>query len=86
MATENVTEVSDEELRQLPNSPAQFDSEFVRKRILEMDWRSAERQLEAARQLSAFTKQLVNATRVLVIATVALFLASVVQIVLVLKK
>lgn len=86
MATDKITGLSDEELRQLPNADGQFESEFFRKRTLEMQWRMAERELEAARNLSAFTKQLVNATRILVIATGALFLASVTQIVLLLKK
>ncbi len=81
-----VTGISDEELRLLPNTEAEFDSQFVRKRILEMEWRTSERQLEAAKQLFAFTKGLVTATRVLALATGALFFASVLQIVVMLKK
>jgi hypothetical protein len=46
-----------------------------------MDWRIAEHQLAAAKELGTFTKQLVNATRVLWIATAALFAASVTQII-----
>jgi hypothetical protein len=60
-----VTEISNEELRAIPDGTADLDSPFIKPRILEMEWRIAEKQLEAANKLGAFTKQLVMATRVL---------------------
>jgi hypothetical protein len=74
----NITDLSDKELRiDTVNSSAMVGSEYMTKRALEMEWRMADRQLEAARDLVGFTKQLVTATRVLWIATAALFVSSV---------
>jgi len=81
-----VTEISNEELRAIPDGTADLDSPFIKPRILEMEWRIAEKQLEAANKLGAFTKQLVMATRVLWLVTGALFLATIGQIVVSLLK
>ena len=83
----NITDLSDKELRiDTVNSSAMVGSEYMTKRALEMEWRMADRQLEAARDLVGFTKQLVTTMRILWIATAALFVWSVAQIVLTLKK
>jgi hypothetical protein len=77
----DVTKLSDEDLRKLPDGDqAKINSDYWVAAKLEMEWRAGERQLEFARSLSKFTKQLVTATRILAIATVALFVASVVQV------
>ena len=76
-----VTELSNEELRAIPDGTADLDSPFIKPRILEMERRIAEKQLEASNKLGAFTKQLVMATGVLWVVTGALFLAPIGQIV-----
>lgn len=83
---QKLTELSDEELRQLPDATAEYGSEFWNKRQLEMDWRFADRQLEASRNLVKFSKRLVYATWVLVFATVALVATGIGQIIEIAKN
>ena len=79
--SEKVTDLSDEELRELPDGVADVDSIAWHTRKLEMEWRNAQKQLEASRDLVKFSKRLVIATWVLVFATIALVATGVGQII-----
>ena len=81
----HVTNVSDAELRAIPDATDEFDSEFMQRRILDMEWRIAERQVEATHKLAEFTERLVGVTTVLWIVAAVLLVASIAQILVMLK-
>src|SRR5690242_15641685 len=56
LMSEKVTDLPDEELRELPDADAQVGSIMWEKRKLEMEWRIADRQLEMSRDLVKFSK------------------------------
>ena len=81
----HVTHISDAELRAIPDATDEFNSEFMQRRILEMEWRIGERQVEATHQLAEFTERLVGVTTVLWIVAAVLLVASITQILVTLK-
>src|SRR5690348_14106962 len=80
LMSEKVTDLPDEELRELPDADAQVGSIMWEKRKLEMEWRIADRQLEMSRDLVKFSKRLVIATWVLVFTALALVATGVGQL------